>query len=110
MKNFNEICNKIINGELEGDFIFANGCRIFVNNSSSKITYLETSSLKPYTISGRHYSNEGKINAISGFENEYDIVDFKPHSKQEKTFSNNYFVNTNGKKNPLWKLQRILVE
>ena len=73
MKNFKEIAEKVLNGELKGTFVLKNGCtrdsRLLARNKNGL-----TESFPYYLVDCGSLTNEGR--GYETIECEYDVVDF----------------------------------
>lgn len=78
MKNFKEITEKCLAGELSGTFVLKNKEKKYVNKKDQTIKKDYLDPYSPYIIGNRKYSRCGVILPISNEENPYDIVDFIP--------------------------------
>ena len=78
MKNFKEIAEKCLAGELSGTFVLHNGDKRYISKENQTIRKDYLDPYSPYIIGNRKYSRCGVILPISNEENPYDIVDFIP--------------------------------
>ncbi len=84
MKDFKEIAEKCLAGELSGTFILHNGDKKHVSKKNQTIRKDHLDPYSPYIIGNRKYSRCGAILPISNEENPYDIVDFIPDTVPEQ--------------------------
>lgn len=80
MKNFKEIAEKCLSGELSGTFVLRNG-KVFHSTTHLSATI---SHVYPYCIAGWYYSAVGNCYSNGLSERDEDVIDFIPDMKKEQ--------------------------
>lgn len=83
MKNFKEIAEKCLAGELSGTFVLRNNQKRHVSKKNQTIRKDCLDSYSPYIIGNRKYSRCGAILPISNAGNSYDIINFIPDMQKQ---------------------------
>jgi hypothetical protein len=80
MKNFKEIAEKCLSGELSGTFVLRNGDKCLSS------TFKKDQSLLTSFRYAEHfyYSDSGRCYISTGYKSEFDIIDFIPDNMQEQ--------------------------
>lgn len=78
MKNFKEIAEKCLTGELSGTFVLRNGDKYISSNFKK-----DKSLLTSFRYLGFHYSDNGHCYMSTGRRSEFDIIDFIPDMQEQ---------------------------
>lgn len=78
MRNFKEIAEKCLTGELSGTFILCNGDKYKSSNFKK-----DKSLLTSFRYLGFHYSDNGHCYMSTGRRSEFDIIDFIPDMQEQ---------------------------
>jgi hypothetical protein len=78
MKNFKEIAEKCLAGELSGTFVLRNGDKC-ISSNFKKVQ----GSLTSFKYAEHYYSDNGHCYTISGYKSKFDIIDFIPNNMEK---------------------------